>query len=107
MTLGAGVLRIVPLGGLGEIGLNMMLVEYGESAIAIDCGVMFPEAAMLGIDLVIPDVSYLREHPERLRAIVMTHGHEDHIGALPFIARELPVPTYTTPFAHALVANKL
>ena len=69
------VLRIVPLGGLGEIGLNMMLVEYGDSAVAIDCGVMFPEPSMLGIDLVIPDLSYLRERPELLKAIVCTHGH--------------------------------
>lgn len=107
MSDSADVLRIIPLGGLGEIGLNMMLIEYGESAVAIDCGVMFPEPSMLGIDLVIPDLSYLRERPERLKAIVCTHGHEDHIGALPFITRELPVPTYATPFAHALVQHKL
>jgi len=100
-------LRIVPLGGLGEIGLNMLLVEYGDRAVAIDCGVMFPEASMMGVDLVIPDVSYLRERPERLQGIVLTHGHEDHIGALPFIARDLAVPTYATPFAHALVEQKL
>jgi ribonuclease J len=106
MSESADVLRIVPLGGLGEIGLNMMLIEYGESAVAIDCGVMFPEPSMLGIDLVIPDLSYLRERPERLKAIVCTHGHEDHIGALPFITREMPVPTYATPFAHALVERK-
>lgn len=100
-------LRIIPLGGLGEIGLNMLLVEYGDSAVAIDCGVMFPEPSMLGIDLVVPDISYLRERPEHLKGIVLTHGHEDHIGALPFIARELPVTTYATPFAHALVEQKV
>jgi len=100
-------LRIIPLGGLGEIGLNMMLIEYGDSAIALDCGVMFPEAAMLGIDLVVPDVTYLRERPGRLCGLVCTHGHEDHIGAFPFVARELPVPTYATPFAQALLENKL
>lgn len=101
------VLRIVPLGGLGEIGLNMMLIEYGDSAVAIDCGVMFPEPSMLGIDLVIPDLTYLRDRPDRLRAIICTHGHEDHVGALPFVVREMPVPTYATPFAHALVQHKL
>ncbi len=107
MTGSSETLRLIPLGGLGEIGLNMMLVEYGDSAIAIDCGVMFPDAEMLGVDLVIPDLSYLRERPGLLQAIVCTHGHEDHIGALPFVVRELPVPTYTTAFAHALLENKL
>jgi ribonuclease J len=100
-------LRLIPLGGLGEIGLNMMLVEYGDQAIAIDCGVMFPEASMLGIDLVIPDWSYLRGGGVALAGVVCTHGHEDHIGALPFMAREMPAPTYATPFAHALIEHKL
>jgi ribonuclease J len=107
MSENGDVLRIVPLGGLGEIGLNMMLIEYGESAIAVDCGVMFPEPSMLGIDLVIPDLTYLRERPGRLQGIICTHGHEDHVGALPFVTREMPVTTYATPFAHALVAAKL
>ncbi len=107
MSDSADVLRIIPLGGLGEIGLNMMLIEYGESAIAIDCGVMFPDASMLGIDLVIPDLTYLRDRPDRLKGIICTHGHEDHIGALPFVTREMPVPTFATPFAHALVSHKL
>jgi ribonuclease J len=102
-----GPLRIVPLGGLGEIGLNMMVVEYGDEAIAIDCGVMFPEAAMLGIDLVIPDWRYLRERGRNLKGIVCTHGHEDHIGAIPFLAREMPAPTFATPFAGALIEHKL
>jgi ribonuclease J len=101
------LLRIIPLGGLGEIGLNMLLVEYGDSAVAIDCGVMFPEPSMLGIDLVVPDVSYLRERPDHLKGIVLTHGHEDHIGALPFVGRELAVPTYATGFAYALIEQKL
>jgi ribonuclease J len=100
------MLRIIPLGGLGEIGLNMMLVEYGDQAIAIDCGVMFPEPSMLGVDLVVPDWSYLRARPGWLQGLVCTHGHEDHIGALPFLAREMPVPTYATPFAHALIEHK-
>lgn len=105
--MSGSALRLIPLGGLGEIGLNMMLLEYEHSAIAIDCGVMFPEASMLGVDLVIPDLSYLRDRPGVLQAVVCTHGHEDHIGALPFVLRDHAVPTYATPFAHALVENKL
>jgi ribonuclease J len=107
-----GRLRIVPLGGLGEIGLNLMLVEYlpagqGEAAaIAIDCGLMFPEQGMLGIDVVIPDISYLREQ-RHLKAIVFTHGHEDHIGALPYVLQEFNVPVYGTGFTLGLVRDKL
>lgn len=107
-----GCLRIVPLGGLGEIGLNLLLIEYCPAgcaetvAIAIDCGLMFPEQEMLGIDIVIPDLSYLREQ-HHLQAVVLTHGHEDHIGALPHVLKEFNVPVYGTPFTLGLVRDKL
>jgi ribonuclease J len=100
-------LRVIPLGGLGEIGKNMMLFEYGDDVIAIDCGLMFPSEDMLGIDLVIPDVSYIIENRRRLRAIFITHGHEDHTGALPYILRQINVPVYATPLAHGLISVKL
>jgi ribonuclease J len=100
-------LKIIPLGGLGEFGLNMMLVEYGDAAIAIDCGLMFPSADLLGIDLVIPDVSYLLEQKDKLKAIVLTHAHEDHVGALPYILKHLDVPIFGTRLTLGLLANKL
>jgi ribonuclease J len=100
-------LKIIPLGGLGEFGLNMMLIEYGDAAIAVDCGLMFPDANLLGIDLVIPDVSYLLENQDKLRAIVLTHAHEDHVGALPYILKHLDVPIYGTRLTLGLLANKL
>lgn len=100
-------LRIIPLGGLGEFGLNMMLIEYGNAAIAVDCGLMFPDANLLGIDLVIPDVSYLLEDRDKLKAIVLTHAHEDHVGALPYILQHLDVPIYGTRLTLGLLANKL
>ena len=100
-------LKIIPLGGLGEFGLNMMLIEYGDAAIAVDCGLMFPDARLLGIDLVIPDVSYLLENQGKLKAIVLTHAHEDHVGALPFILKHLDVPIYGTRLTLGLLANKL
>jgi ribonuclease J len=100
-------LKIIPLGGLGEFGLNMMLIEYGDSVIAIDCGLMFPGADLLGIDLVIPDVSYLLEHRDKLKAIVLTHAHEDHVGAVPYLLRHFAVPIYGSRLTLGLLANKL
>ncbi len=100
-------LRVIPLGGLGEIGKNMMLFEYGDDVIAVDCGLMFPTEEMLGVDLVIPNVSYLLENRKNLRAIFITHGHEDHTGALPYILKQMNVPVYCTPLAHGLISVKL
>ena len=100
-------LRIVALGGLGEVGKNMLLIEYGDDAIAIDCGLMFPESDMLGIDLVIPDMTYLLDNPELLKAIFLTHGHEDHIGALPYVLSQVPVPLYATQLTRGLIEIKL
>jgi len=100
-------LRIVALGGLGEIGKNMMVIESGGDIVVVDCGLMFPKADMLGVDLVLPDVTYLLENKDRVRAILITHGHEDHIGALPFVLRELNVPVYAPPLAYDLVRVKL
>ncbi len=99
--------RVVPLGGLGEFGLNCLAIEHGEDAIAIDCGVMFPDSHMMGVDRVIPDVGYLASLGERLKAFVLTHGHEDHIGALPYVLPELPVPIYATRFTQALLEARL
>jgi ribonuclease J len=99
--------RLIPLGGLGEIGLNMMLVESGDELIAVDCGLMFPDDGLPGIDYVIPDFSYALERPGALRAVFLTHGHEDHIGALPYLLMRARVPVYGSPLTIALVAEKL
>jgi len=99
--------RIIPLGGLGEIGLNMMLLEAGEDLLAIDCGLMFPDDELPGIDHVIPDFSYLLGRREALRGVVLTHGHEDHFGALPYLLREVEVPVYGTPLSLALARERL
>lgn len=101
------ILKVIPLGGLGEIGLNMMVVEYGESIILIDAGLMFPEEDMLGIDVVIPDFAYVRQNRHRVQALILTHGHEDHIGAIPFLLREFQMPIYGTALTLALVREKL
>ncbi len=100
-------LKIVPIGGLGEIGKNMLLLEFGEDIIVIDAGLMFPNEEMLGIDLVIPDISYLLENKERIRGIVITHAHEDHVGALPYVLPQLNVPIYCTRLAKGLISGKL
>ncbi len=102
-----GKLRIIPLGGFGEIGKNMTVLEYGDEIIVIDAGLMFPEQDMLGIDLVIPDISYLLENKEKIKAIFITHAHEDHVGALPYILPQLNVPLYCTRLAKGLISGKL
>jgi ribonuclease J len=104
---GATRLRIIPLGGLGEIGLNLLLLEYGDTAIAVDCGVMFPDEQMLGVDVAIPDLSYVRTLGARFKAIFLTHGHEDHIGALPYVLGEFDVPVYGTPLTIGFVRARL
>ncbi len=97
----------MPLGGLGEFGMNCMAVRWGEDIIVIDAGLMFPESELLGVDIVVPDITYLVQHREKVRGIVLTHGHEDHIGGLPWILSELNVPVFGTEFTLALVENKL
>ena len=100
-------LRLLPLGGLGEIGKNMMVVECGDDIIVVDCGIQFPTEDMPGVDLIIPDVSYLTANADRVRAILITHGHEDHIGALPYVLPDLDVPVYAPRLAHGLITVKL
>jgi ribonuclease J len=100
-------LRVIPLGGLGEIGLNLLVLECGDTAIAVDCGVMFPDEQAYGIDVAIPDVTYLRTLGSRFRAIFLTHGHEDHIGALPYVLAEMAVPVHGTPLTLGFVRERL
>lgn len=102
-----GKLRIIPLGGLEQIGMNITAFEYEDSIVVVDCGLSFPEDDMLGIDLVIPDVSYLKENISKVKGFVITHGHEDHIGALPYVLREVNVPIYATKLTIGLIDNKL
>lgn len=100
-------LRIIPLGGLEQIGMNIAAIEYGDSIIVVDCGLAFPEEDMLGIDLVIPDITYLKENRDRVKGFVITHGHEDHIGAVPYVLKEINKPIYATRLTVGLIESKL
>ena len=102
-----GTVKIIPLGGLEQIGMNITAIEYGDSIIVIDCGLAFPEEEMLGIDLVIPDVTYLKENADKLKGFVITHGHEDHIGAIPYVLKEVSAPIYATKLTMGLIDSKL
>jgi len=102
-----GILSVIPLGGLEEIGLNMTVFQYNSDMIVVDAGLMFPEEDMLGVDFVIPDFSYVVENREKLKGIIITHGHEDHTGALPFLLKEVNVPVYTTPLTAGMIREKL
>ena len=100
-------LKIIALGGLDEIGKNMTVFEYGNDLIVVDCGMGFPDDDMYGIDVVIPDISYLMKNREKIRGIFLTHGHEDHIGALPYVLRDIQAPIYATRMTAGLVELKL
>ncbi|MDQ6801955.1 MAG: ribonuclease J [Acidobacteriota bacterium] len=100
-------LRIIPLGGLGEIGMNLMVVEYGDASIVVDCGMMFPDAATLGVDVIVPDMTYIFENAAHLKAVFLTHAHEDHIGALPFLVDRVKVPVYAMPLTLGFLSDKL
>ena len=101
------MLKLIPLGGLGEIGLNALLVEHGEDIFLVDCGLLFPTALTPGVDAIVPDFAYLRAHPWRLKGVVLTHGHEDHVGALSWLLRDFPVPVYGSPFALGVASSRL
>ena len=100
-------LKMIPLGGLGEFGMNCMALQWQDDIVVIDAGLMFPEEELLGVDIVVPDISYLLENRSKVKAILLTHGHEDHIGGLPWILSELKVPVYGTEFTLAYVEGKL
>src|SRR5215468_6731996 len=100
-------LQVIPLGGLGEFGMNMTAIRFGDDMIVVDCGMMFPDAELLGVDLVMPDLTFLKENQQYLRAVILTHGHEDHIGAVPYFLSEIDVPVYGTDFTLALVDRRL
>ena len=100
-------LKIIPLGGLNEVGKNLTVYEYGNDILVVDCGLGFPDGEMYGVDVVIPDVTYLVKNAEKIRGIVLTHGHEDHIGAIPYVLKDISAPIYGTPLTLALVRYKL
>jgi ribonuclease J len=100
-------LQIIPLGGLGEFGMNSMAIRYGDDIIVVDAGMMFPDAELLGVDIVTPDFTYLSVNRDKVRALLLTHGHEDHIGGVPFLLGELHLPVYGTDFTLALVERRL
>src|SRR5947209_6987655 len=100
-------LRVIPLGGLGEIGMNLMVYELDDDAIIVDCGMMFPDAATLGVDVIIPDMTYIYDNAAKFKAVFLTHGHEDHIGALPFLLERVPLPVYGLPLTLGFVHDKL
>ncbi|HTA44415.1 MAG TPA: ribonuclease J, partial [Bryobacteraceae bacterium] len=100
-------LQVIPLGGLGEFGMHMMAMRYGDDIIVIDAGMMFPESELLGVDIVTPDLTFLKENREHVRALLLTHGHEDHIGAVAFFLEEFNVPVYGTAFTLSLVERRI
>ena len=102
-----GKLKIIPLGGMEQIGMNITAFEYEDSIIVVDCGLAFPENDMLGVDLVIPDVTYLKDNIDKVKGFFITHGHEDHIGAIPFVLRDINVPIYATKLTIGLIEHKL
>ena len=100
-------IKVIPLGGLEQIGMNMTAFEYNDGIIVVDCGLSFPDDEMLGIDCVIPDITFLLENKDKVKGFVITHGHEDHIGALPYVLKEINVPIYATKLTMGIIEGKL